>query len=143
MTRKRDMSLGARKLIRVCAGVQPGEKVLVVPDTARNPLIAEIVYKAAIEAGAETVMIVMEPGARPGAEVSEMVAAEMKVSDFIIGLTTSSLYHTRARLDACEGGARLVAMTKVTETVMMSGGIEADFEAQCPTVAYLARKINS
>lgn len=73
-------------------------------------------------------MIVMEPGAHTEAEVSEMVAATMKGSDIIIGLTTSSLYHTRAKLDACEGGARPMAMIKVTEKIMISGGIEADFE---------------
>jgi leucyl aminopeptidase (aminopeptidase T) len=136
------MGPGARKLIWTCTGVKPGEKVLVLTDTARSPLIGEAVYEAAVEAGADTVKIVMEPGAYPGAEVTEIVAAAMKVSDVIIGLTTSSIYHTRARLAACEGGSRLVAVTEVTEKIMISGGIEADFEAQRPIVADLARQIS-
>ncbi len=136
------MSKGARKLVRVCAGVKPGEKVLILTDTARSPRIAEAVYAAVVEAGAEAVKAVMEPGAHPGAEVPEAVAAAMKASDVILGLTTSSIYHTQARLAACGAGARLVAVTEVIEEVMISGGIEADFEAQRPLVEALAQKIS-
>ena len=133
---------GARKLINTCASVRTGEKVLVVTDTDRSFCISEAVFAAALEAGAETVRIVMEPGDHPGAEVSDMVAGAMKEADVIIGLTSSSLYHTRARLAACQGGARLVAVTEVTEALMISGGIEADFDAQRPIVEDLARRVS-
>ena len=130
-------------MVRVCAGVKPDEKVLVVTDTGRNQSIAAAVYSAAVEAGAEAVKIVMEPGARPGDEVPEMVAAAMMESDVIIGLTTSSIYHTRARLAACENGSRLAALTEVTPGILVSGGIEADFEAQRPITRDLARKMSN
>ena len=136
------MLKNARKLINTCAGVRMGEKVLIITDTARNPAISETVWVAASEAGAEPVRIAMAPGTHPGAEVSEMVAAAMKEADVIIGLTSSSLYHTRARIAACQNGARLVAVTEVTESLMISGGIEADFDAQRPIVEDLARKVS-
>jgi len=139
---KEKMLSGARKLINTCVGVRTGEKVLVVTDTDRSFGISEAVFAAALEAGAETVRIVMEPGAHPGAEVSDMVSAAMKEADVIIGLTSSSLYHTRARLAACQAGARLVAVTEVTEALMISGGIEADFDAQRPIVEDLARRVS-
>ncbi len=136
------MQNGARTLIKTCAGVRKGEKVLIVTDTARNPEISETVFHEAMEAGAEAVRLIMEPGAHPGAEVSDMVSAVMKEADVIIGLTSSSLYHTRARMAACHNGARLVAVTEVTEALMISGGIEADFEAQRPIVEELAQKVS-
>jgi len=140
--RNNKMLNGARKLINTCAGVRTGEKVLIITDTARNPDISKTVYVAARRAGAETVRIVMEPGAHPGAEVSDMVSAAMMEADVIIGLTSSSLYHTRARIAACKAGARLVAVTEVTDALMISGGIEADFDAQRPIVEDLARKVS-
>ena len=143
MVKKIDMLPGARKLIRVCAGVKPGEKVLIVTDTGRNQSIAGVVYQAAAEAGAEVVKIVMEPGARPGDEVPDPVAAAMMESEVIIGLTGSSIYHTRARLAACENGSRLAAVTEVTPEMLVWGGIEADFEAQRPITRDLARKIST
>ncbi|MFH1740637.1 MAG: hypothetical protein ABIH23_16635, partial [bacterium] len=66
MHQKRDMYRGARKLIQVCAGVKPGEKVLVVTDTSRSRIISEAVYEAATEAGAVTAEIIMNPGKHPG-----------------------------------------------------------------------------
>ncbi len=143
MTEPVDMLSGARKLIRVCAGVKPGEKVLVLTDTGRCQSIASVVYQAGLETGAEVVKVVMEPGARPGDEVPDHVAAAMMEADVIIGLTTSSVYHTRARLAACEKGARLAALTEVTPSMLVSGGIEADFEAQRAVTRDLARKISN
>jgi len=136
------LSSGARKLVHACAGVKPGEKVLVVTDTGRSLQVADAVCQASLEAGADPVKMVMQPGTHPGAEVSDMVAAAMKEADVIFGLTTSSLYHTRARLEACAAGSRLIAVTELTEETLSTGGIEADFEAQRPVVQDLARKVS-
>lgn len=138
-----ELSAGARKLVRTCANVQPGERVLVVTDTGRSQTIADAVYWAAVEAGADSVKIVMQPGRHPGAEVSDTVAAAMKSADVIIGVTTSSLYHTQARLDACATGSRLIAATEITEEVLITGGIRADFKAQRKVVENLAQKISN
>ena len=142
MTSKSDLSVGARKLVQTCAKVKARERVLVVTDTGRSLRIGQEVYRASLDAGAEAVIMIMEPGAYPGAEVPQAVAEAMKASDVIFGMTTSSLYHTQARLAACRAGARLVAATEITEEVMVSGGIEADFEAQLPLVEELTRKMS-
>ncbi len=141
MNSELDLSGGARKLVQICARVKPRERVLVVTDRGRSLRIGHAVYQASLEAGAEAVLVIMEPGAYPGAEVSKPVAEAMKASDVIFGMTTSSLYHTEARLEACRAGARLVAATEITEEMMTSGGIEADFEAQLPLVEELAQKM--
>lgn len=41
------------------AGVKPGEKVLIVSDRTVNPLLHEALYRAAVEAGAEANLIVL------------------------------------------------------------------------------------
>ncbi len=132
---------GARKLVQMCANVQPGERVLVVTDTGRSPRIGEALYHAALAAGGTVVKVVMEPGKHPGAEVPEMVAAAMKVSDVIFGMTTMSLYHTQARGEACAAGARILVGTEITEDMLISGGIEADFIAIRPQVEALAQRL--
>lgn len=136
------MLLGARKLVCTCANVQPGERVLVLTDTGRSQRIAESIYRAALEVGASVVKVVMEPGAYPGAEVPDAVAAAMKMSDVILGPTTMSLGHTRAGMEACAGGARMAVGTEFTEDMLTTGGIKADFEAQRPLVEDLARRLS-
>src|SRR5215216_259838 len=121
MRQERDLLWGARKLVRTCASVRPEEKVLVVTDTAIAQRIADAVYRAAVETGAITSKLVMEPGGEPGVEVSEVVAAAMRASDVVFGLTTTSLYHTQARLQACAAGARVVAGTEITEDILVEG----------------------
>lgn len=138
-----DLMPGARKLVSSNANVKSGEKVLIVTDPKRSQRIGAAIYQAALEKDAVVVKILMEPGANPGAPVPEPVAAAMKVADVIIGVTTSSLYHTQARLQACANGARLVACTEMTEDMLISGGILADFEAQRPLVEELERKLNA
>ena len=50
----------------------------------------------------------------------------------IIAATSASLFHTDAARQAVAAGARLLSMTEVSEEVMTSGAITADFEAQGP-----------
>jgi len=137
-----DITRGAKKIVSVNAGVKNGEKVLIITDTGRSQAIGDAVYKAATEvAGRDAVKIVMEPLTAKGAEIPPMVHEAMKVSDVIIGLTTTSIFHTTAKIEACEAGARLLAITEVTEQILSEGGIDADFRAQAPIIEELSTKI--
>jgi len=137
-----DITQGANKLVRVNAHVQSGEKVLIVSDTGRSQAIGEAVYKAAVAIkGVDAALITMEPLIGESTEISPMVHEAMRESDVIIGLTSTSLFHTNAKIDACKAGARLLAITEATEEIFQKGGINADFIAQLPIVEELSKKI--
>jgi len=131
------MARGARILVETCAAVKPREKVLVVADFNKQS-IAEAVASAAVAAGAEVVITFMEPAATNGMEPAHVVAAAMRVADVIFAPTTYSLAHTLARVNACKAGARMVNLPGFTEGMLVSGGIDVDFEKQKPIIERVA-----
>ena len=137
MLRNMDMAKGAKKIVEVCGGVKPGEKVLIVTDTGREFSITEALAQAASAAGAETAVIITEPGKKPGEEPNPTVAAAMMGADVIISPTTRTIYHSQATSNALANGAKLLSLTEVTEKVLISGGIDADFVALQPRVRKL------
>ncbi|PZR66754.1 MAG: leucyl aminopeptidase [Candidatus Dormiibacter spiritus] len=124
---------GARIIVNVCASVQAGEDVLVVTDKATSLSIAQNLASAAEEKGASAAIAVVQ-AQRTGTEPVRPVAAAMQAANVVIAATSASLYHTDAARNAVAGGARLLSMTEISEEVMTSGAITADFEAQGPII---------
>jgi leucyl aminopeptidase (aminopeptidase T) len=129
---------GARTAIKTCLNVKPNEKVLILTDTGRNPSIAKALFEAAIEANSNPVITVMTRR-NIGEEPPPHVVEAMKASDAIACPTSTSMYHTNARMVACEAGARIIAMTGSTRKTLTSGPITADFIGQRPKVEKLAK----
>ncbi len=117
---------GARVAVETCMGVKRGERVLVVTDPQRLR-IARAVVEVARELGAKTTEICMPVGRRHGEEPPEMVALAMRSFDVVIAPTTYSLTHTQARLRATKAGARIATMPMITEDMMCSGAMLADY----------------
>lgn len=132
------MSKGARTAVEICAGVKPGESVLVITDTSMMS-IAEAVAGAVIAVGAEPVVAVMPPRATDGQEPPRPIAAAMKVCDAFFSVVSKSITHTRAVRDAATAGSRGIMLTQFTEEMLMSGGIEADFASLAPTCKAVAK----
>ncbi|MEW6082238.1 MAG: leucyl aminopeptidase [Bacillota bacterium] len=126
------MMEGARRLLEVCAGTRPGERVLVATDVSMPLSVSQALFSAALNLGAIPVLAVM--GFPMGEEPPEPVAAAMLSSDVILAPTSRSLYHTKACREACERGARLLAITECLEDTLMKGGIMADFRGLEPVV---------
>lgn len=133
--KKMGMAKGARKIVELCGNVKKGEKVLIVTDTGIDGSIAEVLAAAAAAAGAEVAVIVTVPGQTPGEEPSPMVASAMLGADVILSPTTRTIYHSMATRRALEKGARLLSLTEITEKILVSGGIDADFLSLQPVVA--------
>jgi 2,5-dihydroxypyridine 5,6-dioxygenase len=121
------MTKGTRKLIETCAGVEPGENVLIVTDFKRVN-IARVLATAAYERGAEVIIAIMTPRRGHGQEPPVPVAEAMKKADVIFTPVSYSITHTESMIRALESGARSLVMTEFTEDQLISGGIEADFE---------------
>jgi leucyl aminopeptidase (aminopeptidase T) len=125
------MMRGARTLLDNCAVVKPGEKVLIITD---NKLlkIGQVLAAATYERDAEPILTVIKPRETDGQEPPELVAEAMKYADVIFSPVSRSITHTRAVKEAAAAGARILVMTQFTERLMISGSIEADFQAQMP-----------
>lgn len=117
---------GARKIVNQCLNIKPWEKVLIVTD-GKMLKIARALYQASKEINLETVMMVMEPRGRDGAEPPEVIAQAMKSSDVVIAPTYYSLTHTKARIEACKAGVRVALMPKVSEFSFTKGGLTANY----------------
>ena len=120
------MSKGAKTLVDVCAGVKPGENVLIVTDYLMTT-IAESVAAAAYQAGAEVVVSTILPRSGHGQEPPLPIAEAMKKADVIFTPVTYSITHTRAVKEACEAGSRIIALTDYREHMLIKGGLDADF----------------
>ena len=125
------MGKGARTIVEVCAGVQPGEKVLIVTEP-KQMKIAESVGAAVNAAGGELAVAVITPRAADSQEPPSMVAAAMKESDVFISAVYTSITHTKAVKNAVSNGSRGVMLTQFDEEMLVNSGVNADFPAAAP-----------
>ncbi|MGI8579617.1 MAG: aminopeptidase [Solirubrobacteraceae bacterium] len=114
-------------VVRRCLGVRAGESVLVIGDPPSHEL-ATALHAGALEAGAESVLAMMEERASHGAEPPPPLAAALGSSDVFIAPTTKSLSHTAARKQANEAGARGATLPGATAE-MLSRVMAVDFDA--------------
>ncbi len=138
MSLSKKLLRGARIVINTCLKVQPKEKVLILTDTGRDPRVAKALFEAALEAGSDAAIAIMRRRCRAGDEPPSHIIDAMKASDAVACPTSTTMYHTNARLEACKSGARIIAMTGVTPRTLMSGPITANFVGQKPMAEKLA-----
>jgi len=138
---------GVVNMFRVNMGVRENEKILVVTDVPTNEewrlkdssklldalkraLLAKIVSEIATENFPNckveffTYPSVGKHGTYPGKEVEE----KMMAADVVIAITTYSLTHTDARVNACKAGARVASMPMFIAEMFYPGGpMAADY----------------
>jgi leucyl aminopeptidase (aminopeptidase T) len=122
-----EMMPGAMKAVNQCAGVKPGENVVIACDTNKMRL-AEALAAAAYAIGGIPTITVFPPTGAHGAQVPEPVVGACARSDVFFLPTTWSMTHTDARIEAIKNGARGTTMCEVTEDCLCTGGILADYE---------------
>ncbi len=122
---------GGRTLVDTCTNVKQGEKVLIISERTMMP-IAEAIARASNDNGAETVISIMNPRSRAGEEPPDVIAGAMMTADVVFIPVSYSITHTFAVKNAVANGARVIVMTRFTEEMMVSGGIEADFKSIKP-----------
>ncbi|MBU4491426.1 MAG: hypothetical protein KKD69_03080, partial [Euryarchaeota archaeon] len=117
---------GANRVLD-CFGAKRGESVLIIVDTSTPQSIARSLFEAASKRGCEAMIVTMLPRKSHGEEPPPAISEAMKNADVVIAPTTFSLTHTQARINACKAGARLASMPGITENMMTSGGMAADY----------------
>ncbi|UCH89448.1 MAG: aminopeptidase [Thermoplasmata archaeon] len=133
---------GARIAINNCLAVKKREMVLIITDTERMN-IAQALFEAAEETGADPVLMSMPPRSRHGEEPPEIIAQAMRRADVILAPTTFSLTHTQARKVATRLGARIATMPGITTEMMSKGGMTANFRQIARQISRLHRRIKN
>ncbi len=121
------MAYAANMLINQVLEVKKGESVLLITDTDRPRNITLALSYSALSAGAEVVVVTMEPQKIGGQEPPAAVAAAMGAVQVVINQSTQSLTHTASVREAMKKGARIANLRNVTEEMMIMGGITADY----------------
>ena len=132
------MYRGAERILKVCADLKAGEKVLILTDYLKES-IARVLASAAMAMEAEPVIMIMPPREVDGQEPPETAAMAMKKADLILTPVAKSVTHTNAVKDAIAGGSRGIMLTAFVPEQLISGGIYTDFEAQRPLCEKVAR----
>jgi len=117
---------GARILVDICGVVRIGEKVVIATDKDRLQ-IADIIAKVCIERGAEPIIISMIPRKNHGEEPPIPFAATLREADVVFAVTSFSLFHTNARIEACKKGVRWVNLPDFSMQMLREGGLFVDF----------------
>jgi len=117
---------GAEKIVRICARVQAGEKVLVLTDTETLE-VGELLAIAALKITDDTVLAVITPRRGHGDDPPAHVTAAMRQSDVVIMPLRFSMTHSSATKKARNHGARVLSMGDFNGRMLERGGIEADF----------------
>jgi leucyl aminopeptidase (aminopeptidase T) len=114
-TAERDPGLAAAAQAALeCLGVGPEDDVVVLSNPAQHAVATALATAAA--AAARGVQLVEYPaGERDGQEPPEAVEVALADATVVIAPTTTSLSHTRARLEATARGTRIATMPGVTE----------------------------
>ncbi len=124
-----EMMRGAMKAVEKCAGVKPGENVVISTDSNKIRM-GEALAAAALAVGGIPTILVIPPSVQGvhGAQVPKPVVAACRESDVFFLPTTWSQTHTDARIEAMKHGARGSTMCEVTEDCLCTGGILGDYE---------------
>lgn len=130
----------AEVIVAKCAGVKPGEQVLVVSDTLADQSVTQALVGAALANGAEASAIVYPARKVSPHEPPSAVIEAMKASDVVFLYTGASLTHSRARRAAQQAGARVMVMAGVNEEVFLRT-VAVDLQRVADLTAQLAARI--
>jgi len=121
-----DLDHAVRAVIQRCLAVRPDEDVLVICDPSREE-IGRALHEGALQAGADSVLLVLPPRPQRGTEPPPTVAAAFAACDVYLAPCLPSLSHTTARKAATERGARGATLPGVEREMfarLMSAGFD-------------------
>jgi leucyl aminopeptidase (aminopeptidase T) len=96
----------ARRVVVDYLAIQPGERFAIIVDTRTDDEIPMELARAALDLGADPVVVTIAPRARSGAEPPATAAAAMAAADVVLCAASTSLYHTAAKAAAQRAGVR-------------------------------------
>ena len=132
-----------RTLATSCGGVRPGERGLIVTDSAADQEVVEAAVSVLRALGVEVVLVSSAPADLPGDDPPASVGAAMLEADVILELTSVFIGSCLARREACDRGARYLTVPGLTWTTLRPNGpFAADFRAAGERAKRLAERFD-
>jgi leucyl aminopeptidase (aminopeptidase T) len=122
-------------------GIKPGELLTIITDGTTLE-IADCLFEAGVEHGAQTIVLRMKEGDRHGQEPPVIVEEVMKISDVVIAPTAFSLSHTQARKRSCMQGTRIATMPMITKEVFSGNALNIDHGEMAGRILHLLEMID-
>ena len=136
------LAQAARNVVEHCLGIQAGEVVSIVTDSA-DPGRIEIsraLWEEARAKGAEVTLAEMLPRKNSGEEPPAPIAQLMAESKVVLCPTSKSLSHTQARRNASARGARIASLPTITKEMMVRC-LTADYGSIAALTERVAEKL--
>lgn len=134
---------GARRLVQ-CAGIQPGEEVLIVTDTGMDQVVVNAFADVVREQGGELVVALMEQRSGSGQAPPEHIAQAMTGTKVGIELTSQFVHHSHARQSAQRDGMRYLFIGDIDQEMLSSpGAVYADFHEIAPRIVRMSDEITA
>ncbi len=118
---------GAMIAVRDCMGVKKEEKVVVITDTGKIDIAKSFLF-ALHALGVDATLSLMVPRSHHVEEPPSEIGVAMASVDVALLVTTTSLSHTYARMEATKKGVRIASMPGITEDMLTVGAMTADYE---------------
>lgn len=125
---------GAEKIVTMCMGVKPGERVVIITDINRPESLAKALLSRCMNRGAEAIVVTFDGSLNDG-QLSVCASEAIQSADVLLCVTTMTLAYTNAVYSCRDHGCRVAAITDVTEESFQTGALEADYQAMVPVIA--------
>jgi leucyl aminopeptidase (aminopeptidase T) len=137
------LAQAARNVVEHCLGIQAGEVVSIVTDSADPDRIeiARAFWEEARAKGAEVILVEMSPRKNSGEEPPAPIGQLMAESNVVLCPTTKSLSHTQARRIASARGARIASLPTITKEMVLRC-LMADYSSIAALTKRVAAKLS-
>ena len=125
--------------IPIKLNTKPGDKVLIITDTAMDPILWQCLMAAGYDLGTRTNVAIMTPRSGTSGEPDPPIAAAWAESDMAILMTSQAMAHTDARIAAAKRGCKTILMEQVTVDLIVRGPGTADYDEMKATGAKIQK----
>jgi leucyl aminopeptidase (aminopeptidase T) len=124
-------------LLHHCGSLRPGETVVIVHDEATRR-IGELLAGDAARTTEDIRRFEIPHLQQHGQEPPGDVAEAMRKAQLVVGLTSLSMAHTRARQRASEAGARYLSLADYSIELLEHPAVRVDFRSRFPVARAVA-----
>jgi len=123
----KDIISGAVKILFELGNLKKHEKLCIITDS-NTERVGKIFYEIANKNMIKTEFLKIKPFNVHGEEPPKFVKEKMLNSDLILGLTTNSMAHTNARLEAAKNGIRYLSLPQYYPAILADVSLRTDFK---------------
>ncbi|MBU5690223.1 MAG: aminopeptidase [Candidatus Aenigmatarchaeota archaeon] len=137
--------LGAKIAVNQCMKISENENVLIITDEKVDQNIVVAIKNECLKNKSNVVLHKIQPLLTNGQEPDKETAKIMKEFDAEFLITSKSLSHTKARINACKSGARIASMPGIEKFSLIKGGLTADYnkiKKLCLKMFFLVKDCN-